>query len=83
LEAATRFANFRRPVLLAWGRNDRFFPLEHAKRMSREFPNARLEIIENAGAFVAEDQPQQLAELIATFADQLHPERYKEAAAAV
>jgi pimeloyl-ACP methyl ester carboxylesterase len=76
LEAATRFPNFKRPVLLAWGRNDRFFPLAHAQRMSREFPNARLEMIDEAAAFVAEDQPERLAELIKEFANQFDTRAY-------
>jgi pimeloyl-ACP methyl ester carboxylesterase len=54
-------------VLIAWGRDDPFFPSEHAVRFKMAFSNARLEYIDDAAAFVPEDQPQQLAELIAAF----------------
>ena len=34
------------PALVVWGRNDRLLPLEHGRRLARELPNARLEIVE-------------------------------------
>jgi pimeloyl-ACP methyl ester carboxylesterase len=69
LEAAKRFKDFDRPVLIAWAADKHvFFPWEHAERMAREFPNARLERIEDSYTFVPEDQPERLAELIAAFA---------------
>ena len=67
LEAAERFGDFQRPVLIAWSRDDRFFRAEHAERLASDFPNARLEWVENARTFSAEDQPERLAELIAGF----------------
>lgn len=67
LAAAERFAAFEKPVLIAWAADDKFFPLADAERLARDFPNARLEVIENARTFVPLDQPQQLAELIAGF----------------
>ena len=67
LEAAERFGEFERPVLIAWSRDDKFFPGEHAERLARDFPNARLEWIEGSRTFSPEDQPQRLAELIAGF----------------
>lgn len=72
LEAAAKFKNFTRPVLIVWGRDDRFFPLEHAQRLSREFPNARLELVDNAGSFLPEDQPARLAEVMEDFICGLH-----------
>jgi pimeloyl-ACP methyl ester carboxylesterase len=68
LEAAQRFASFRKPVLVVWAVEDRLFPLEHGRRLSSLFPNAQLEEIENALTFVPEDQPALLAMHIATFA---------------
>jgi pimeloyl-ACP methyl ester carboxylesterase len=67
LEAAQRFASFHKPVLAVWASEDRLFPLEHGRRLSKLFPNARLEQIENALTFVPEDQPALLAMSIATF----------------
>jgi pimeloyl-ACP methyl ester carboxylesterase len=67
LAAAEQLPNFRRPVLLAWAPEDRFFPLAHAERLSKLFPNARLEHIEDSYTFVSEDQPSELARLIHSF----------------
>lgn len=65
--AASRFASFDKPVLLAWATQDLFFPKKYALRLSRDFPNARLVFIEDARTFVPEDQPEQLAQHIAEF----------------
>ena len=67
LAAAEKFGDFDKPVLLAWSRDDKFFGAEDAERLARDFPNARLEWIENARTFSAEDQPERLAGLIAGF----------------
>lgn len=68
LEAIEKLRSYERPVLIAWSRDDRFFPPEHAERLAADLPNARLEWIEDALTFSAEDQPERLAELIAGFA---------------
>src|SRR6266511_6277280 len=67
LAAATRLTDFKKPVLLAWAPEDRIFPFAHAQRLSEIFPDARLECIENSYAFVPEDQPERLADLIDAF----------------
>jgi pimeloyl-ACP methyl ester carboxylesterase len=66
-EAADRLGEFNKPALIAWSREDRFFKPEHAERLAQDLPNARLEWIENARSFSAEDEPGRLAELIAAF----------------
>jgi pimeloyl-ACP methyl ester carboxylesterase len=68
LEAAERFGEFTKPVLIAWAPEDRFFKLRFGERLAREFPNARLELIEDSYTFVPVDQPARTAELIAAFA---------------
>jgi pimeloyl-ACP methyl ester carboxylesterase len=68
LEAADRFGEFDKPVLLAWAPEDRFFKLRYAERMATAFPDAHLERIEDSYTFVSIDQPQRTAELIASFA---------------
>jgi pimeloyl-ACP methyl ester carboxylesterase len=68
LEAAERFPQFDKPVLLAWAPEDRFFKFRYAERLARDFPNARLERIEDSRTFVSLDQPARTAELIAAFA---------------
>jgi pimeloyl-ACP methyl ester carboxylesterase len=74
LEAATKFASFERPVLLAWSREKAFFPVKHAERLARDFPFGRVEWIEDSYTFVPEDQPQRLAELIAAFVREPAPQ---------
>lgn len=68
LEAARSFPQFRRPVLIAWGENDPFFSMNLARRLQRDFSDARLERIPGSRAFVPEDQPERLAGLVAEFA---------------
>jgi pimeloyl-ACP methyl ester carboxylesterase len=45
----------------------RFFPTEHAERLAKLIPGARLEWIEGARTFSAEDAPERLASVIADF----------------
>jgi pimeloyl-ACP methyl ester carboxylesterase len=68
LDAAKRFAEFDKPVLIAWAPKDVFFKFAYAERLADDFPNARLERIEDSRTFVSLDQPQRTAELIASFA---------------
>jgi pimeloyl-ACP methyl ester carboxylesterase len=68
LDAATKLASWDRPTLIAWSEKDRFFPPEHAERLAKLIPGARLEWIEGARTFSAEDAPERLAGLIGEFA---------------
>jgi pimeloyl-ACP methyl ester carboxylesterase len=68
LEAAERLPGFDRPVLIAWAPEDRFFPMEHARRLAELFPDARVEEIADSWTFVPEDQPERLAGLVEEFA---------------
>jgi pimeloyl-ACP methyl ester carboxylesterase len=67
LAAAERLRTFERPVLIAWAREDRFFPLEHGRRLAALFPDARFVEVADSRTLVAEDQPERLAELIREF----------------
>ena len=60
-------ARFIKPVLFAWAADDPVFPLVHARAYAEKFADARVELIEDAFSFTAEDQPERLAQLIATF----------------
>jgi pimeloyl-ACP methyl ester carboxylesterase len=68
LDAAERLAGFEKPALLAWAPEDRFFTLKYAKRLAGAFPDARLELIDDARTFVSLDQPERLASLNSEFA---------------
>lgn len=67
LEAAEKLRSSELPLLLTWAPGDKLFPIAAAERLVRETPNARLVEIPNAGTFVALDQPQLLADEIASF----------------
>lgn len=68
MDVATRLRAFPRPALLAWARERRrFFPLEHAHRLASLFPDAAVEVIEDSGPFVTEDQPTAVAHAIRRF----------------
>lgn len=67
LEATRSFGEFDKPVLIAWSKDDKFFPLEHADRLAASFPIARVEWIEDSRTFSSEDQPERLSSLIREF----------------
>lgn len=67
LRVAEELKSFDRPTLLLWTPEDRFFPVSLAKRLAADLPNARLELIDDAYVFVAEDQPERVAREIARF----------------
>lgn len=54
---------------------DRLFPIEHGRRLSRLFPNARLEEIPDNYTFVPIDQPARLASLLREFTESTKPQR--------
>ena len=64
LAVSTRFGRFTKPVRLAWGTDDPFFPLSFGERLAAAFPNATLTPVRGASTFVSMDQPQQVADVI-------------------
>ena len=66
-EAADRLHEFDRPALIAWAKEDRFFPTSHAEELATTLPQARLEWVHDSYTFAAEDAPERLAELIRDF----------------
>ena len=52
------------PVQLVWGDQDPFFPVERARAMVAEFPDAQIEVIEGAGLFSHEERPSAVAEAL-------------------
>jgi pimeloyl-ACP methyl ester carboxylesterase len=71
LAAASRLRERPLPMLLAWGCDDRMFPLRFAERLAAMVPGARVQEIPNSRAFVPEDQPALLAEIVASFLAQV------------
>jgi pimeloyl-ACP methyl ester carboxylesterase len=64
LSAAERLPAFTKPVLIAWGARDPFFPFADAERLAALFADARLERIADARTFVQMDAADRLGELI-------------------
>jgi pimeloyl-ACP methyl ester carboxylesterase len=66
LDAAARLAEFDRPALVAWSRDDLFFPGSYGERLAEALPQGRLEWIDDSRTFSPEDQPERVAELVAS-----------------
>ncbi len=64
---AAALPTFNRPVLLLKGSRDPILTTQRARRLVKALPHARLEVVEDAGHFLQEDQPQQVAELLRAF----------------
>lgn len=67
VQAAKDLATFARPTLWAWGADDKFFPIEQARRIAATMPDARFEVIEGSRTYTPIDQPERLAELVTDF----------------
>ena len=69
LEAATQLQGVRQAGADRLGAPRRTSSTSSTReRLARDFPNARLERIDDSYTFVSEDQPERLAKLIAEFA---------------
>ncbi len=49
------------PVKLIWGDQDPFFPVERARAMVAEFPNATIDVLAGVGLFSHEEAPEDVA----------------------
>jgi haloalkane dehalogenase len=62
-----RLAALGVPVLLLWGGQDPFAPLAAAHRFERELPDTELVVLDDAGHFVWEDEPERSTAALAAF----------------
>ena len=62
-----RLAELEVPALVLWGGKDEFAPVAGAHRFVKELADARLVVIEEAGHFLQEDAPEEVAGEIGTF----------------
>lgn len=67
LRAPERFADFDKPVLLAWAGDDKLFPRSLQERLAGVWRHARREIVPGSRTFVPEDRPNELSTLIDDF----------------
>lgn len=56
----SRIHEIEQPVLVVWGRHDRFINVKLGELLAKSLPNAHLEIIEDSGHFVHMDKPEAL-----------------------
>ncbi len=55
------------PTLVLWGADDAYAPVAGAYRFAKEIPHAELVVLEGAGHFLMEDEPERVADEIAKF----------------
>ncbi|MBN8870186.1 MAG: alpha/beta hydrolase [Solirubrobacterales bacterium] len=67
LDAAETLRSFEKPVLMPWGTKDRFFKLDLAERLAAMIPNAKVVPVDNGRTFIALDQSEEVAGLVAGF----------------
>jgi pimeloyl-ACP methyl ester carboxylesterase len=67
IDAAIAIPRFGRPVLLVWGDSCEFFPIEDAKRLASEFPDATLVPVPGARTWVPIDNPSAVSDAVVGF----------------
>ena len=55
------------PVLVVWGKHDRFINVKLAHEIAERLPNAKLEVIDKAGHYVHMDKPRELVDVATRF----------------
>ncbi|MFC9688093.1 alpha/beta fold hydrolase [Kribbella sp. NPDC056951] len=68
LAAATKLADFTKPVLLVRAADDRIFKPHLFDRLAATLPNATIVTVEDSWSFIPEDQPHELSRRIVEFA---------------
>lgn len=56
-----------KPVLVVWGRQDQFVPVEHAEVAAKNLPNVRVQIYDNCGHLPMMEHSQSFNELLLEF----------------
>jgi pimeloyl-ACP methyl ester carboxylesterase len=67
------------PICVIWGDQDRVIPVSHAERAAALAPNARIEIMPNAGHFPHKDHPQRFVKVLNDFVSTTRPASYSRA----
>jgi pimeloyl-ACP methyl ester carboxylesterase len=67
------------PMAVIWGRDDRVIPVRHASNAAALAPEARVQVIPNAGHFPHKDHPQRFAKLVHEFVSSTEPAVYDRA----
>ena len=70
------------PMAVVWGRDDKVIPVRHASNAAALAPDARVEVIPNAGHFPHKDHPHRFAKIVHEFIRSTQPATYSRAASA-
>jgi len=71
LKLRRRLRRVRIPVLVVWGESDRVIDPEYGRAYAQSFPDARFELIAEAGHLPQIEQPQRLLNLVLEFANSI------------
>jgi pimeloyl-ACP methyl ester carboxylesterase len=52
------------PVLVVWGKEDTWIPVDRGERLARLIPGADLRVVDGAGHLIQLDQPVELATIL-------------------
>ncbi len=66
-----RLGELKLPVLVVSGEHDRIIPPRDSLRLAQELPNARLEVIANAGHVPQEECPEEFLRVVGDFIEQV------------
>ncbi|MGH3402504.1 MAG: alpha/beta fold hydrolase [Streptosporangiaceae bacterium] len=66
-EIEPRYGEISTPTLVLWGDQDAWLAPELGRQLTGAIPDARFALIPNAGHFLPEDQPQQVADALGSF----------------
>ena len=66
-EVQPLYPQISRPVLILWGREDDWIPLDNGRRLQQMIPNAALQVIDQTGHLVIEENPEALIGCIKPF----------------
>lgn len=70
---AAEIGNLTVPVLILWGDSDEFQDVTDGRRLADQVPSARFMVVKEAGHFLPEDQPEEVARLIGAFIKETPP----------
>lgn len=66
LDAAALLPRFGKPALVVWAREDKLFPVDYGRRLA-ELLGAEFVVLDDSYTFLAEDQPERVADAIGAF----------------
>ena len=65
-----RAQELQKPVLVVWGKYDRFISSKLGHEIAEKLPNAKLEVIDRSGHYVHMDKPNELVQVVTKFLDE-------------